>query len=201
LNRNSPPAALAGTLADMHTHLALLRGINVGGKHMLPMKTLTRLIESLGGIDVATYIQSGNVVFRHPRKSASRLAVEIEAAIQHDRGFRPEVLMLTPSALDATIRGNPFPDAVSEPNTLHVTFLSSTPEQPDLAALEALRSVRERFLLDGSVFYLHAPDGIGRSKLATRVEKALGVSGTTRNWRTVGALRALADRCAKGVRR
>ena len=89
------------------------------------------------------------------------------------------------------IRSNPFPEAASEPKSLHFCFLASSPRSPDIDALTAAQTRTERFRLIGQVLYLHTPDGIGRSKLAATVEKALGVTVTARNWRTVDSLREM----------
>jgi uncharacterized protein (DUF1697 family) len=169
----------------MKTSIALFRGINVGGKNILPMKELKALLENLGLQNARTYIQSGNVVFQSTGKRDSRLADTISAAIKKNRGFEPQVMLLTLEELEKAVKGNPFPEAESEPKTLHLNFLTAAPENPDLKALEKTRKKNERFKLKGNVFYLHAPDGIGRSKLAASVEKLLGVSATGRNWRTV----------------
>lgn len=169
----------------MKTLIALLRGINVGGRNSLPMTQLVLLLEDLGCQNVRTYIQSGNVVFRTKAKSISRLSGEIRSAIKKHHGFEPHVLLLESSDVKKAISRNPFPDAESEPNTLHLGFLFSAPKSPDLKTLETLRKKSERFALKNTVFYLHAPDGVGRSKLAASAEKLVGVSMTDRNWRTV----------------
>jgi len=176
----------------MKTYIALLRGINVGGSHILPMKTLKALLESLGLRDVNTYIQSGNVVFRSEEAHHERLSEVISAAIEVDFGFKPLVLLLELQDLEAVVRSNPFPEGESEPTSLHAFFMASRPARPDLNALEDLRSEHERFELQEGVFYLYAPDGIGRSKMAVKVEKCLGVPVTGRNWRTVQKLLAMA---------
>ena len=97
--------------------------------------------------------------------------------------------------IEKAVGSNPFPEAESDPKTLHLHFLASMPKDPDLEALESIKSDRERFVLKDSVFYLHAPDGIGRSKLAANAEKLLGVALTGRNWRTVCKVTALAKQC------
>lgn len=176
----------------MKTSIVLLRGINVGGRNVLPMKDLIRLLEGLGCRDVTTYIQSGNAALRCPEETAARLAGELSAAIQSDRGFKPHVLVLTLESFERAILENPYPQAAPEPKTLHLGFLDSAPLAPDLESMENLKAESERFHLDGRVFYLHAPDGIGRSKLAERAERALGVPMTMRNWRTVCAIRDMA---------
>jgi uncharacterized protein (DUF1697 family) len=169
----------------MNSTIALLRGINVGGHHKLPMRELVQLLEKLELANVKTYIQSGNVVFQSRRTNLPELAQEIGAAINDSHGFTPQIMLLRQADFATAVSHNPFPEAQDNHKTLHFYFLESIPLNPDLATLESLKTGREQFKLIGTVFYLHAPDGIGRSKLAERVEKALGVAATARNWRTV----------------
>jgi uncharacterized protein (DUF1697 family) len=174
------------------TYIALFRGINVGGKNTLPMKELVAILEHLGSRNVKTYIQSGNAVFDSNEKKASRLSSKIRVEIKKHRGVEPYVLLLEVEEMEKAIAGNPFPEAESKPNTLHVSFLTSAPMNPDLKTLESLKKENERFLLKGTVLYLHAPEGVGRSKLAASAERLLGVSMTDRNWRTVCKIRDMA---------
>lgn len=176
----------------METIIALLRGINVGGRNKLPMRDLKALLQELGLTDIRTYIQSGNVVFQTERTDLPTLAQEIGATIGKSRGFTPQIMLLTLAEMQTAVAANPFPQAEAEPKTLHFYFLETTPPSPDLAMLAALQAEREQFELIGQVFYLHAPDGIGRSKLAEKVEKAMGVATTARNWRTVSKVLAMA---------
>ena len=176
----------------MKTYIALFRGINVGGKNILPMKELKTLLQNLDLQNVKTYIQSGNVVFQSNEKSTSGLSSKISAEIEKSHGFKPQVLLLDIDEMEKAIGLNPFPEAESEPKTLHLSFLASVPETPDLKTLESLKTENERFELKGNVFYLHAPDGIGRSKLAANAERLLGVAMTSRNWRTVCKIMAMA---------
>jgi uncharacterized protein (DUF1697 family) len=178
----------------MRTWVALFRGINVGGKNILPTKDLVSALEKAGAQDVRTYIQSGNAVFRSEETDASSLTDRIKAVIGEGNGFRPQVLLLGSEEVERAIRSNPFPEAESDPKTLHMYFLASSPERPDLDTLEGIKGARERFVLDNGVFYLHAPEGVGRSKLAANVEKLLGVSATARNWRTVRKVMEMAKR-------
>lgn len=178
----------------MTTWVALLRGINVGGRNILPMDELRALLEDLGLEDVRTYIQTGNVVFRsesvdEPRRLARRIA----AVIEESRGFEPRVLVIEIETLRRALKSNPFPEAESEPKTLHLYFLEAEPEDSDLEALADLARESERFELREDVLYLHAPEGIGRSKLASRAERVLGVSMTGRNWRTATKVAALSE--------
>jgi uncharacterized protein (DUF1697 family) len=176
----------------MKTYIALVRGINVGGNNVLPMKDLVTLLENIGSQNVKTYIQSGNAVFQNREENAPLLSNKIRAAIKKSHGFEPQVLLLEPEDIERAIESNPFPEAESEPKTLHVHFLASMPKNPDLGGLKSIKSDRERFVLKDGVFYLHAPDGIGRSKLAANAEKLLGVALTGRNWRTLCRVMAMA---------
>jgi uncharacterized protein (DUF1697 family) len=177
----------------MSDYVALFRGINVGGKHILPMVELRDILTSLDCENVRTYIQSGNAVFASSAK-ASTLSNNIKDAINERFGFAAQVLLLTVERFRKIAAANPFPDAEKTPKYLHVAFLTDEPNAPDLDALNDLKAPSERFLLGDNVFYLHAPDGIGRSRLAANVDRHLGVSTTGRNWRTVTKLLELAVR-------
>lgn len=168
----------------MKACVALLRGINVGGRNSLPMKELSALLAEMGCRDIRTYIQSGNAVF-HSDSSPKRLAQAMSAGINDRFGFEPHVLVLERRQFERAIEDNPFKDEGPESKALHLGFLDSKPTSPDLDALSDLKSPSEEFELVGSVFYLRAPDGVARSKLAARSERLLGCPMTDRNWRTV----------------
>ena len=172
----------------MKTYIALFRAVNVGGKNALPMKELVAILEQLGSRNVKTYIQSGNAVFESKEKDASRLSKKIRVEIKQRRGFEPHVLVLELQDIEKAMKKNPFPEAENDPKALHVGFLTSAPENPNLKTLESLKSGSERFRLIDKSFYLHAPEGVGRSKLAAKAEKLLGVPMTDRNWRTVSTI-------------
>lgn len=174
-------------------YVALLRGINVGGSGKLPMKDLAAVLESLGCREVRTYIQSGNAVFAHRDAAAAKLAAGLSAAIKKQHGFAPQMQILERKVFEQVVSGNPFPAAENDPQTLHVFFLDSKPVQATLKQLAELQSPTEQWKLRGTTFYLYAPDGIGRSKLAANVERKLGVAATSRNWRTVGKLLQMAE--------
>ena len=109
---------------SVQTYIALLRGINVGGKNILPMKELAAVLECLALQDIKTYIQSGNVIFRGKAADKTQLAGKIGAAIRKSHGFEPQVLLLDAAVLDKVIGENPYPEAELVPNTLYVNFLS-----------------------------------------------------------------------------
>jgi uncharacterized protein (DUF1697 family) len=154
------------------------------------MKELIAALESIGCSKVKTYIQSGNVVF-HSTSPATRLTGEIASEIVHRQGFKPHVLVLEQSEFERAIDNNPFPEGESDPKALHLGFLDSVPSNPDLQGLETVRAPGERFELIGRVFYLLAPGGVGRSKLAAKGERALDVPVTDRNWKTVGKIMSM----------
>jgi len=175
----------------MTTWIAFFRGINVGGNNLLPMKSLVALLQKLGHEDVRAYIQSGNVIFRSAQKNSTEMEKKISAAVHKAHGFEPRVLMLMFKELENAIAANPFPQAEAEHKSLHLYFLARPAKQPTIEALNAIKKSNESFALTKTVFYLHAPDGIGKSKLAGRVEKLLGVPATARNWRTVCEVRKM----------
>lgn len=174
----------------MVTGIALLRGINVGGHNRLKMAALRSDLETLGLRNVRTYIQSGNVVFDIDADDldadeCEALGERIASSIEEKHGFRPRTLVFPADHLLAAMEANPFPETEAEPRRLHVFFLAHEPVEPDIAGIEESTANTERWKLRGNVFYLHAPDGIGRSKLASKLENHLDVAATGRNWRTV----------------
>ena len=169
----------------MNKYIAFLRGINVGGNRSLPMNELVAILEGMGARNVKTYIQSGNAVFQSSENDLSQLSKNIASEIGRRHGFEPYIHIIEVEAIKKAIEENPFPDAETEPSSLHLGFLASRPECPDLEKLSSLKKESERFHLSEGVFYLHAPQGVGRSKLAANAEKLLGVPMTDRNWRTV----------------
>ena len=175
----------------MKTYIALFRGINVGGNNILPMKELAAVLEKIGLRNVKTYIQSGNAIMSSGETDPQKLSAIISGAILKSHGFAPQVLLWTTEEMEQAIAENPFAEAESSPKSLHFYFLLASPQHPDLEQLQTLKKDSERFLLKEHVFYLYAPEGIGRSKLAAKVEKCLGVPTTARNWNTVNKIMML----------
>ncbi len=172
----------------MTTFIALLRGINVGGKHKVAMADLRAIFADAGGENVTTYIQSGNVVFTHPARPPDKLGADLEQRIEARTGFAVAVVLRTARQWAAVVRDNPFPGKETH---LHVTFLSSDPTAGALDSVDAAAFAPEEFELVGRQLYLYLPNGMARTKLP----KALDVFTTpvtTRNWRTVSKLAELA---------
>lgn len=175
-----------------NTWIAFFRGINVGGHNPLPMKTLPALLAACGCTDSKTYIQSGNVVFRSSA-TVARLEQDIAKAVHAEHGHQPRVLILSTRELARAVARNPYPQADAEPKSLHLFFLAGKPQKAGLEKLAGLCANGEEFALDGSVFYLYAPNGVGKSKLAASVDRALGVETTARNWRTCRTVLEMAE--------
>lgn len=190
--RQMPPEDISLT-----TWIALFRGINVGGHNKLPMKELVILLERLGLDDVKTYIQSGNVVFSTSDSNSNRLSEEIAQTVKKKFGFQPKILLLRAIDFVEVMRANPFSEAEGDPKTLHCFFLSEKPGAANVPGLNDAKAVDERFVLTDKVLYLHAPQGIGRSKFVQRAERLLGVPATARNWRTVTKLAELSQQLGK----
>lgn len=165
----------------------LLRGINVGGHRKLPMKELVAILEGLGASDVRTYIQSGNAVL-----SGGLSGAQISDAIEAAKGFRPLVLLLDGDKFRLIAKANPYPEAVIDGKSLHIWFLTAPSAFDDNKAGELAKN-NERFHVSERAVYLHAPDGIGRSKLADKLEKIAGVPTTARNWNTIAKLLGMLD--------
>jgi len=165
----------------MNAYIALLRGINIGGNNILPMPELVAALEAI----------CANAVFRCAECDPAELAGKLTREIGKRHGFAPHVLILGIAALKKAIADNPFPEAERDPSTLSLCFLAAPPLHPNLEKLAAIRKDSERFRLGDGVFYLHTPEGAGRSKLVTNAERLLGVPMTGRNWRTVCRILAL----------
>ncbi|MBE9549843.1 MAG: DUF1697 domain-containing protein, partial [Proteobacteria bacterium] len=152
---------------------------------------LVEILEAAGLDDVKTYIQSGNAVFRCKRKQATELTDEISQLIQQRKGFLPKLLLLKKEEFQAAANANPFPSDGGK--LLHLFFLYEKSTDPDLESLAAVQSSTEDFRLINKVFYLYAPDGIGRSKLVAKIDKAMKVPVTARNWNTIRKLLSMLE--------
>ena len=175
------------------TYIALLRGINVGGKNKLPMKVLAELFRDAGCEHVQTYIQSGNVVFQAMPALASRIPALIAKAISESFGYRVPAVTSTADELREIARDNPFLRSDADPKTLRVVFLMERPATDGVADLDPTRSTPDAFLVRGREIYLQCPGGMARTKLTNQYfDSRLGTTSTARNWRTVLKLLDLA---------
>ena len=170
--------------------MALLRGVNVGGRNVVPMAGLRALFEETGCAGVRSYIQSGNVVFERAAPARDALAAELERAVSERFGVAPRVVLRTAPELAALVAAHPFDDGGAQ---THVAFLAETPGPEAVARVEALDVAPDEVVVAGSDVYLRFPDGYANARVTAAVlERVLGVPGTARNWRTVTTLAALA---------
>lgn len=175
----------------MNTWISLLRGVNVGGRNILPMKELRKLLEELGYGKVRTYIQSGNCIFESGKRNAANISKDIGQSVFNEFGFKPSVVTISAEQLRIAIQQCPYDALVHEPKSIHYFFLSERPKKADGDALQNLKHPSEQYTIGTDVFYLFAPEGIARSKLAAGAEAKLGVPTTARNYRTVAKLEEL----------
>jgi uncharacterized protein (DUF1697 family) len=167
-------------------HVALLRGINVGGKNMLPMKELAGLFVAAGCGEVVTYIQSGNVVFCADDKVAGGVQNAITKQVELQFGLKVPVVLRTASEMQAAIRGNPFLKAGAAEEMLHVSFLADRPGPDLVAGLDAMRSAPDEFAVVGREIYMKLVTGAAKTKLTNAYfDSKLKTVSTMRNWRTV----------------
>lgn len=178
----------------MAKRIALLRGINVGGRNKVPMAALRDLCAGLGWREVATFIQSGNVVFEAEDGDAA-----LEAALENAlaKSFEVETAVIVRSAAEwaKTIASNPFPnESEREPNRVLVGFSKRSAAKGAAEALEGKAAAGERVEQAGGALWFHYPDGVGRSKLTpAMIDRAAGSPVTARNWRTMLALADMAQ--------
>jgi len=171
----------------MPVHIALLRGINVGGRNLVAMAALRELCGDLGFAGATTLLQSGNLVFQSARKADATLERLLERETAKRLGVAADYVVRSADEWEQVVARNPFPkQAKVDPGRLVVMFLKSAPRAGDVEALQESIKGREIIRADGKHLYIVYPDGIGRSKLTgTSIEKKLGTRGTARNWNTV----------------
>lgn len=171
------------------TYVALLRGINVGGKNKLPMKDLAEMFVAAGCSQVRTFIQSGNVIFSASPAVVAKLPGVINGQIAKRFGLKVPVVMRTAEQMRSVLGNNPFLKAGVAEDELHVLFLADAPAQARVAALDPDRSSPDEFRVQGQEIYLRLPNGGGRSKLTNAYfGSKLETIRTIRNWRTVTKL-------------
>jgi len=176
----------------MPTHIALLRGVNVGG-NFLKMERLRELCSELGFKNARTYVQSGNVIFESAGSHGQCLK-RLKGKLAGETRLPVAVVVRTASDLRRILAGNPFLKRRGiDPSKLHVTFLGSAAAKAASQTLSAVDAGDDEFRMAGAEIYLHCPNGYGQTKLSnTRIEKLLSLTATTRNWNTVNKLYELA---------
>lgn len=171
----------------MTAYVALLRGINLGPSHRVPMAELRTLCRSLGLRNVATYLQSGNVVFNDDRPPGAIVDL-LEGALATRFGFDAPVILRAAPEMTRIAERHSFRDREDDPAKLHVFFLAGTPDPEAIERWHPERFAPDEARIDGREVHVHFPNGMGRSRLTVN----LGVPATARNWRTVRALAQMA---------
>ena len=175
-------------------YVALLRGINVGGKNKLPMRDLAAMFTEAECTEVRTYIQSGNVVFSSTPMGAKRLPEVISQRIAERFGFRAPVVLRTADEFRQVVTGNPFLKSDADAGSLHIAFLADLPDPRCVAALDPKRSPGDSFKVHGREIYLCLPNGVAGTKLSNAYfDSTLATTSTLRNWRTVLKLVEIAN--------
>lgn len=179
----------------MTTYITVLRAINLGAHNRIAMADLKAMLTSLGYVDPATLLVSGNAVFKAPGKSSAAIERMLEAASTETLGVTTDYFVRSAKEWKAIIDANPFPkQAKADPSRTVMMCLRDAPTAAQVKSLQASIKGREIVQADGRHAYFHYPDGQGRSKLTIAViEKALGTRGTARNWNTVLKLAELAS--------
>jgi uncharacterized protein (DUF1697 family) len=167
-------------------HIALLRGINVGGRNRLPMAGLTAMFIDVGCADVRTYIQSGNVVFRAAPRTANRIPGLIAKSLSDGVGLKIPVVVRGAADFHRVAAENPFVGTGADLALIHVGFLADAPGAARSAALDRERSPGDSFELRGREIYLSTPNGVAQTRYTNAYfDSALATISTFRNWRTV----------------
>nr|WP_321411021.1 DUF1697 domain-containing protein [uncultured Carboxylicivirga sp.] len=169
----------------METKIAILRGINVGGKRIIKMADLKSLFENNGFINVTTYIQSGNIIFQSDLKS-EELELFLEDQILKEFGFDVPVIIRNIEQLQKIITNNPYYTSPNDILNLHLTFLKSEPDPEVKRSIESEDSSPDKFSVIGKEAFIYCEGKYHQSKLTNDFfEKKLKVGATTRNWKTV----------------
>ena len=183
---------------NMTTYVSILRGINVGGHRMIKMDALRQLFAKLGFANSRTYIQSGNVVFQCGKTNPQELENKIADAIADTFGFAVPVILKELEEFKRIVENNPFAgDNTKDASHLHITFLSGQPDPEKFHKIKEGHCQAHEFHLIGQSIYLYCPNGYSKSKLTNGfLENNLGVTTTTRNWKTANELITLAGQVA-----
>jgi uncharacterized protein (DUF1697 family) len=176
----------------MTSYAALLRGINLGNHHKVPMAALRAVLSDVGLSDVATYIQSGNAVFASEGSEVEELTTGIKARLAAEFGFEIPVTLRSAAQLGALRDANPFLGRGEEPAVQSVGFLSAEPDAARVSELltdplhDPTRTGGDEFELMGREVFLFHPRGYGQTNLTNSFfDRRLGTTMTVRNWRTV----------------
>ena len=175
--------------------VSMLRGVNLGPHNRLKMEALRALYESLGLRDVATYVQSGNVVFRTTGRDLVKIGKRIEDGIESTFGFHSDVLLRTTAEMRGVVAANPFAGRSGiEPSKLGIQFLAREPGEEAKAKLNSVEIAPEELRIHGREIYIYYANGMARPKLPLGlIDRTTKMPNTARNWNTVTKLLEMAE--------
>lgn len=177
----------------MAIYIALLRGINVGGKNKIKMLDLKKMLEQLELHQVQTYIQSGNVLFASEETDVAALRQRIEDGINHHFEISTPVILRTAAEWKAILRECPYqPSTSEEGKRVQITLLVNPAESKVHEILSSGASEEDEFIVSGREIYFLFRQPVNASRLADNVQK-LGKEVTSRNWNTIKKLDVLID--------
>lgn len=178
----------------MPTLISILRGINLGSHHKIPMPELKALYEKAGFKNVSTYIQSGNIVFSAGKEKIEELPDKIHRLILKKFGFEVPVIIRTAREMQDIVNANPMVKD-KDIEKLHVTFLSDIPQKEHLEKIKTYHYPPDEYIITGKEIFVFCPNGYGNTKLSNNFfESKLKVTATTRNWRTVNELLKMSEK-------
>jgi len=176
----------------MQRYIAILRGINVGGKHKISMTELKKVLEKTGIEHIQTYIQSGNVIFSSDESDPAVLTEQISSVIKDHWGFEVPVIILSKREIDEIILTNPFAD-IYDPACLHITFLSAVPQSERIKSILELKDSPNDISIINRAVYLYCPNGYSKTRITNSfLERKLNLIATTRNLKTSLVLQQMA---------
>lgn len=173
-------------------YVALLRGINVGGKNKISMQSLASIFVGVGCRDVRTYIQSGNVLFAADLALVDQLPARVSAEIRRTGGLQVPVIVRSGLEFQRIASSNPFVESGMATDRLHVAFLATVPDTVTIGELDPRRSPPDEYAVRGGEIYLYCPGGLARTKYTNEYfDRTLRTTSTIRNWNTVLKLRGM----------
>lgn len=174
----------------MKKYIALLRGVNVSGKNLIKMEELRKILAQNDFFNVTTYIQSGNIVFEHPKVATSNLSDKLKDLIKQYFNYDVVVIIKTFEEMEELLNYNPFGEFADEDEgKMYVVFMDAVPIAERIEMLAAINFENETYKVENNVIYLFCKNGYGKAKLNNNLlESKLKINATTRNWKTVNKL-------------
>jgi uncharacterized protein (DUF1697 family) len=180
-------------MANGMRHLALLRGINVGGKNLVKMADLRAAFEGMGFEEVSTYIASGNVFFRAPRQKRSELAGRVEEELTRRFGIELRVVILSDAQLRRVVEDAPLGFGADDLRCDVIFLRKPLTVARTMAVAETREGVDRSWAGPGVVYFARVAEKASSSRLSKIVATPEYKNMTIRSWSTATKLRALLE--------